>query len=231
MKSPSDIAVIVQARLSSERVPRKMVRPFADTTLFDIALSKLVRSSCIPSSNIYASVCEPELKQIASKYPINIYSRSYASANSDDSLRLIYEWHNTLPHKYIIKLNACSPLLKIETIDKFYNHFLNSQSDNLFGVYPVRDYFWSSEGSLITNWPSGHTIMNTKAAELVYKAAHVLYASRMDLISKDVFMADFSNGSPLSLYPMEEYECFDIDFEWQFKVAELLYRNQYQELA
>jgi len=226
MRSPSDIAIIVQARLSSERVPNKMIRPFAGTTLLDIALSKLTASLNIPHSNIYVSVFESELKEIAVKYPVNIYHRSRESANSDDSLRLIYEWHDKLPYKYVIKLNACSPLLRIETIDRFYSSFLATSAENLFGVIPLRDYFWSKDGLLLTAWPSEHTIMNTKAAEIVFKAAHVLYASRMDVISKNIFMCDFSASSPLSLFPMNELECFDIDYEWQFQVGQFLYLNQ-----
>ena len=41
MKKASEVAVLVQARLSSERCPRKMVRPFAGTTITDITLSHI----------------------------------------------------------------------------------------------------------------------------------------------------------------------------------------------
>ena len=65
--------------------------------------------------------------------------------------------------------------------------------------------------------------MNTKAVEITYKAAHVLYASRMDIIKDDMFMGDFQKEGGIKLYPMDELECFDIDYEWQFKVGEKLY--------
>ena len=32
----------------------------------------------------------------------------------------MYEWHNKLPFKYVIKINGCLPLLKTETIDEFH---------------------------------------------------------------------------------------------------------------
>ena len=38
MKSIDDIAVVIQARLGSQRVPQKMIRPIAGTTLTDVAL-------------------------------------------------------------------------------------------------------------------------------------------------------------------------------------------------
>ena len=47
MKSVNDIAVIVQARTNSQRIPNKMLRPFANTNLFELVLSKLLKSKVI----------------------------------------------------------------------------------------------------------------------------------------------------------------------------------------
>ena len=222
MKNIKDIVVIVQARTNSQRIPNKMLRSFAGTNLFKLILSKLLNSKIIPKENIITSVYEDELKQIANDLDINIYNRSYESANNDNSLQKIYEWHDKLPFKYIIKINGCSPLLKIETIDKFIQQFIEQEEENLFGVIETKDYYWNKEGKLVTPWPKNQTLMNTKAVETTYKAAHVLYASRMDLIKENIFMGDFQKEGGIKLYPMNELECFDIDYEWQFKVGEKL---------
>ena len=223
MKNIKDIAVIVQARTNSQRIPNKMLRPFADTNLFKLTLSKLLKSEIIPQQNIIASVYEDELKQIANSLNVNIYNRSYESANNDNSLQKIYEWHNKLPFKYVIKVNGCSPLLKIETIDKFTQQFIEQKEENLFGVIETKDYYWNKEGKLTTPWPENQTLMNTKAVEITYKAAHVLYASKINIIKNNRFMGDFQKEGGIKLYPMDELECFDIDYEWQFKVGEKLY--------
>ena len=223
MKNIKDIAVIVQARTNSQRIPNKMLRPFANTNLFELVLSKLLKSKVIPKQNIIASVYEDELKEIANNLNVNTYNRSYESANNDNSLQKIYEWHDKLPFKYVIKVNGCSPLLKIETIDKFIQQFIKQKEENLFGVIETKDYYWNKEGKLITPWPKNQTIMNTKAVETTYKAAHVLYASRMDLIKNNMFMGDFQKKGGIKLYPIDELECFDIDYEWQFKVGEKIF--------
>ena len=224
MKSVNDIAVIVQARTNSQRIPNKMLRPFANTNLFELVLSKLLKSKIIPQQNIIVSVYEDELKEIANNLNVNTYNRSYESANNDNSLQKIYEWHDKLPFKYVIKVNGCSPLLKIETIDKFIQQFIKQKEENLFGAIETKDYYWNKEGKLITPWPKNQTIMNTKAVETTYKAAHVLYASRMDLIKNNMFMGDFQKKGGIKLYPMDELECFDIDYEWQFKVGEKIFK-------
>jgi len=225
MKSISDVVVIIQSRLNSQRVPKKMIRPFADSNLFEIAINKVLASKIIPRENVCLSIYDYELNTIASRYNVNVFDRSYESANNDNSLQKIYEWHDKLPFKYVIKLNPCSPLLKTETIDSFVEQFLQQDEENLFGVIPMKDYFWNKGGKLITPWPEDQTIMNTKAVETTYKAAHVLYASRMDLISRNMFMGDFSKEGGIKLYEMNELECFDIDYEWQFNVAEMIYKN------
>ena len=118
-------------------------------------------------------------------------------------------------------------LLKIETIDSFINAYIKSPHDGMFGVIEKRNYFWDENHDLITEWPKGADVLNTKMVGKTYEAAHCLYAGRMDAIKKGVWMASppFSKNNP-ALYSMPEGECFDIDYEWQFNVAEIFYSNE-----
>jgi len=220
MKNIKDILFIIQARLNSQRLPNKMLRSFKGSNLFGMAMTKVLLSDFIPKDNFYVSVYEQELIDEASKLGVNIFKRSHESANNDDDLQKIYEWHDKLPFKYVIKINACSPFLKIDTINDFARQFVEQEEENLFGVIEQKDYFWNKEGLMITPWPEDQTIMNTKAVEPTYKAAHVLYASRMDIIKDYMFMGDFFEEGGIKLFPMNELEAFDIDYEWQFTLAE-----------
>ena len=53
MKKIDDVCVVVQARLGSQRVPGKMLRPFANSTLTDILLDKLKFSQVIPKKKYF----------------------------------------------------------------------------------------------------------------------------------------------------------------------------------
>lgn len=227
MKPLDSVAIIVQARLNSQRVPKKMIRPFYGTTLYDLVLEKIKEALPSKAEHIWASVYEPELVDIARKQGVNVFNRSRASANNDNSLQMIYEWHNKLPenYKYVMIVSGCNPLLEPNTIREFYNKFIAQDEENLFAVIEKKQYYWNKEGSLVTPWPEGQTIMNTKAVEPTYEAAHVLYASRLDLIKEDKFMGDFEAPGGIKLFQMPELEAFDIDYEWQFKVAEKLYET------
>lgn len=222
MKNINDICFIITARLNSQRVPKKMCRKFHDTTLLDICFKKLLNSKNIPKKNIYASLYDEELKIIANKYDINIFNRTYESANNDNSLKTIYEWYNKLNYKYVILINPCQPFLSINTIDNFVSSFLSSSYDGMFGVIKKKNYFWNKQHEMITPWPKDQTILNTKAVEESFEAAHALYASRMDIIENDKFLGEFKKNDPV-LFEMEEFETFDIDYEWQFNFAEKYY--------
>ena len=224
MKDKKDICIVVQARLGSQRVPGKMLRPFANTNLTEILFSKLKKSKVIPLNNIYFSAYEKELKDVAKKHNINIFNRTEQSANSEgEPLSEIYEWHNQLPYKYVVLISACNPLLKIETIDSFIKDFTQAEEEGGFAVFEKKTYYWNKQGAPITDW-KGATIMNTKFVEPIYEAAHCLYASRLDIIKEGHWM-DTNYPPKPKLFIMDELETFDIDYEWQFNIGEQLYNE------
>lgn len=223
MKQIQDICILVQARMGSQRVPGKMLRPFAETTLIDILFEKLCQSTIIPKSNIYFSAYEDELKHVGHKHGINIFNRSKESAFAETDMQLIYEWHDKLPFKYVVLVSACNPLLTIETIDAFINSFIESDKQGAFAVFEKKTYYWNKDGQAITDW-QGASIMNTKFVEPIYEAAHCLYASPLDIIKDGHWMDTVSPPQP-ELFVMKELEAFDIDYEWQFELGEYLYKR------
>lgn len=225
MKNLDDIAVVIQARLSSQRIPEKMIKSFAETTLFDIAIEKVTSSEFIPKKNFYLSVYEQELVDIGRGHDVNFYLRSERSARSEGTpMTDMYEWWDKLQFKYCVLINGCAPFLKTETIDNFVKAYINSDSEGLFGVMEKKNYFWNAEGRLVTPWPASEACMNTKVVEATYEAAHCLYAGRMDLIEQGIWMGDFQKPGDIELFLMNEEECLDIDYPWQFELCEALYR-------
>tara|TARA_Y100000389_G_C17454926_1_gene517463 strand:- start:1187 stop:1870 length:684 start_codon:yes stop_codon:yes gene_type:complete len=222
MKDINDILFIVEARLHSSRMHQKMIRDFANTTLLDLLLSKLKSIDLIPKDNLYLSAYEDEIKDIGNKHNINIFNRSIESANAED-LQTIKEWHNKLPFKYVIAINPCTPLIKIETIKDFIKYFIESEDEGAFSVFKKQTYYWDKNGKMITNWPDGQQMFNTKFIDPIYEAAHVLYASRLDIIKKGYYITDKLPVEP-HLFVINELEAFDIDYDYQFKVAEQLYK-------
>ena len=222
MKNREDICVIVQARLGSQRIPKKMAKNFSDTTLLDIAIKKIKECNAFNISQFHISLWESELKDIAKKHEVNIFNRSETSANSEGTpMSTMYEWWNKLPYKYCILVNACNPFLKKETIDSFFESYANSEATGMFAVVEKKNYFWNEQSSLLT--PLIEDVMNTKTVNPTYEAAHCLYASKMSDIGRGVWMGDFNIPGEIELYPISEFESLDIDYQWQFDMCEKLW--------
>lgn len=205
-----------------------MLRSFAGTNLFEIAIKK-VKESIIPDNQFRASVYEDELKDVVDRHGLICYNRSELSANNDTSLQTIYEWHDKYPeYKYAVIINACNLFLEVETINVFIEKYLASEYDGLFAVMPKKQYYWDSNGNLITAWPEGNNLMNTKAVGVTYEAAHVLYAGRLDQIAEGKWMGDppYSKNAP-ALVEISEFESLDIDYEWQFEVYTTYWEKLY----
>lgn len=227
MKALEDIAVVVQARLGSQRVPQKMIRAFAGTTLLEIALDKIKSCASIDARRIYLAVHEPELAQIGRRCGVNVFRRSARSASSEgEPIAELYEWWDRLPCRYAVLVNACLPLLQAGTIDAFVRRYAASEADGLFGVIERRNYFWDTAGRMLGHAPSARAVMNTKFVGVTYEAAHALYAGRMDRIGEGVWMGDLRRPGEIELFPISEEETLDIDHPWQFEMAESFYNRR-----
>lgn len=224
MKNVKDVLFLTQARLNSERLPRKMLRPFAGSSLMEICIEKMQRSEIIPAENLYVSVYEQELIDLALKRGVNVYRRSLESVTDEGiTLQKIYEWYKKLPFKYYVMVSACFPLLSVETIDGFIQHFLDSSHEGLFAVVERRTYYWDKNGKMLNDWPAGK-LLDTKIVDPIYEAGHCLYGGTMEQIGQGFHMGTFSKKDDPELFVMKnEKEAFDIDWPWQFEVNELLY--------
>jgi CMP-N-acetylneuraminic acid synthetase len=231
LKDPKRICVIVQTRLSSQRLPEKMIKPFAGTTLTDICLKKIRNLKEInPFEDFYLSAYEDELKDIAKNHGLKSFERSRESAFSEGTpLGEMYDWWDKLDYDYCILINACAPFLESSTIDSFIKYYREIEEDGLFGVMKKKNYFWDKEGKLITPWTKTESCMNTKTVEHTFEAAHCLYAGRLDTIGDGIWMGDFQKPGDIELYEMEEQECLDIDYPWQFIMCESIYKQKNKE--
>ena len=81
------IAGFIQARTESQRCSNKMLRPFADTSLIELALTKFTKPQ--NSFSLYFTAYEEELKLIGRKYSSPMIPRSKESTESEEEHLLI----------------------------------------------------------------------------------------------------------------------------------------------
>ena len=178
MKDPSRIFYVINARVDSKRVPNKMLRSFGGTTLIDIALEKIKKTS-IPLDQFRLASYDQALLDKAEEHGLRYHRRSFQSSQEERKLDSLYEWYDQYEADFVVLINPCLPFLSIETIDSFVDSYLNSEESGLFAVVKRRNYFWDSDFQLIT--PLDGQFMNTKHVQPTYEAAHVSLRKRHSL--------------------------------------------------
>lgn len=221
LKDINKILFIVQARTGSTRVKNKMTREIKPgLTLFSNAI-EIVKKSKIPLNNFYTSVNEEELIKTANKCGVNIFHRSVESANESQDLLKIFEWHK-LDFDYYVIISACCPFLKPSTINSFIDFFLSKECNGLMSVVKRRNVLWDSNMKLLNSKESDD--FQTQTLPHYYEAAHCLYAGSMRrLKNENIHMGNFSINDPM-IFEMDEYESFDVDYEWQFNIVNSMFQ-------
>lgn len=212
--------VFTQARLNSQRVPRKMVKEFCGTNLWRLACSKLEKLA-VSYDKKWVACYDQELKDIAKPYNINIFNRTEGSANAETDVKLIWEICQSAPYEYYIMFNPCAPLLKIQTIERFISEFLQSPHHSMFGVMPVKNYFWNENGELFH--PPNTKMFNTKLCQTTYTAVHLMYAGRTLDINQGIQLGDFTKNNPVLFIMDDKIECLDIDDPSDWDIASAVY--------
>lgn len=223
MKQLSDILFIVQARLNSSRMPGKMLKPFAGTNLMQVTINK-VKQSIIPPKNFYLSINDPQLIELANNNNINVYKRGNLSIDNSKILSLseTWDWWDKLPFKYFVLINACNPLMEVETLNNFIKEFQKVER-GLISVIEHKRWFYTPKGKFLQENYGGDNAWNTFNSQWVESlySNGPLKGGIMEDIGKNIHIHDFKTPPLVFKYPKNEY--YDIDYQDEFDIAEKLY--------
>ena len=120
--------ILIQARLSSTRLPRKVLLPLGDSTVLGVLLRQI--SSFANSRNlpiIIASTSNPsdnDLESYCASQGINFFRGSEANV-----LSRFYHAAQLYSLDAIIRLTADCPLICPNQLAKLYDHFVDNQLD------------------------------------------------------------------------------------------------------
>lgn len=213
-------------RKGSQRVPNKNTRPFAGVEggLLRIKLEQLL--SCKKIDKIYLSSDDDVVLDIGQSMHDNriIISKRpdylcQSSTSTDEVIR--YVPNLIKEDATIIWTHVTSPFLKAETyenmLDMYYEHLLDF--DSLMSVNELRTFIWKKEGAInydrmVERWPRTQTLETWYEINSgVFIADRSIYTKLLDRIGRHIF-----------LYPTSKIESFDIDWQEDFDLAEILYK-------
>jgi len=215
------VIALGNARLGSTRCPGKMLRPFAGTTLTEIAVRRLARTTQF--DGVYFAAYEEELKDIVRKYPeVTLIERSEASALASEPITLVHEYLREIDCDYVMWVNSCHALLLPETLDEAVRFFrTHPEIRSMTAVTKTRNWFYTMDGRPVNN--PDPRIVNTMLTPAMWEVRHAFH-----LFRKEHFFltASYWNNRPMDpyLYEIDPLEALDVDTELDFLIAEQVYR-------
>jgi len=215
-----NISIVFNARVSSTRVPNKLLRPFANSSLFEIALKKLSKAKFI--DNVYVGIGDEELVEIAKKYPnIKILRREKdAIKKGTHDQRITFRHYGLIETDYIMVVNPCQPLLSLETLERAVNHFKTVEAISYTAGVKTGDWIFNSNGEALTIVDKNNVTTNKDTS--FYKGCHSFHIINKNLFVKNGYHWEFKINDPAIILVPEE-EVFDVDSLIDFDYTE----NQY----
>jgi CMP-N-acetylneuraminic acid synthetase len=214
------ISAVINARLESSRVPRKLVRPFAGTTLLEIALAKLDRMNFCEKR--YLGAADAELKSLASRYEsVEILEREGAAVKRGvNPPEVTFAHYLQVPSDYILVFNPCLPFLTVETVRRAVEYFHGTEFPSYTSAVPTREWIFDAEGNALTN--SDPRNVTTNIGRVFYKAAHAFHIVNKRFFETYGYFWRFVRHDP-HLIEIPEEEAVDVDSELEFAFAEFRY--------
>ena len=218
----ASISALINARLKSTRLPKKLLLPFCNSTLIDIALEKLNKMEFF--EHRYFAIAEDELEIRADNYQnIEILKRDPKSVNPGyGDHKKIYEHYKLIDSDYIMWINPCHPLLTIKTLKKVCDKFHESNHNSYTSVITSQDWIFNEEGYAITN--KSAEMLSSDHSPKFYKVAHAFHIINKDFFLKNNQVWTLNKNDP-SLIEIPQEESYDVNTKMEFEIAEAAYKR------
>lgn len=211
------LTAVVPVRAGSQRVKNKNTKPFADSNLLKIKLETLKKISMI--DNIVVNSDSDEMLDIALSYGVSTHKREeyYASSECDNS-EFFKHIAETTDTDYIMCSHVTSPLISAETYFSCVDKFMNSNIENLVTVCDVKHHMWLDGKPL--NYNPSESPNSQDLPDIVGLTYGISILGKDDMIKHKNVVTD----NPY-FYRLDEIESIDIDTEFDFMIAEYVYKK------
>ena len=225
------IAFFLPARKGSERVKNKNTRSFAgiEGGLVENKIRQLLSTKHV--DEIILSTNDEVCMEVSQKFTLDSRLRIVARPDnlclSSTNLQDLICYVPTITDAdHILWGHVTTPLAGANEYDKgieLYLSKLHEGYDSLVGVTELKNFLLNREGKLINNttnipWP------RTQDLEPLYEINHTMF-----LAKREVYIEQKNRiGVNPMLHVMDEIHSFDIDWEDDFTIAEVMYKNLYR---
>lgn len=219
------IVALVPMRHHSQRVPGKNYRLLAGKPLFHHIILNLM--ACPEIHEIVVDTdSEPIIDGLHKDFPsVRIIGRpQHLRADSISMNEILAFDTSQVEADFYLQTHSTNPLLRAETISKAVKTFLNNFPvyDSLFGVTRRQVRLWDQLGRAINHNPA--ILLQTQDLPPVFEENSCIYIfTRQILLDRRNRLGE----RPL-MFEIDAAEAWDIDNELDFKIVDLLFKQQEQ---
>ena len=220
MTTAPTVSVYVPARLNSQRLPRKALRPFNGRPLVATILTTLKDAAAV--TDFALNTESEEIAAVAEAMDVAVYRRAPALAQADTTTEeILADFAQGCRGDYVAAINPTNPLLTSATIDRFFAEMIADGADTAFSVSRYRKHVLI-DGAPINYSPFGpHP--RTQDVREVSMLNWAIVAWRTEMVRRMV------RGRGDSIYlgrtaflAIPGIEATDIDDEADFQMAQAL---------
>lgn len=218
---------IIPARGGSKRIPRKNVRKLNGHPLISYTINAAKQSDVF--SKIIVSTDDPEIKEVALMEGVSVDDRPERMATDIATkvqvVKEFIERTNAIKDFDVVTamLPTCPFRTSSDVIGAFTNFVEEDSCDFLVGVteyeFPIQLALKLGQGNLVSmNFENGYKTTRSQNIEKMYHPNGAIYMATIKaFLEKETFF----NEKMIS-YKMPAIRSFDIDYPYQFEMAELL---------
>lgn len=221
-QQPSIVA-IVPMRHNSERVPGKNYRLFAGKPLYHAIIQVL--QACPLITRIVIDTDSPAIfADAGNSFPdVLVLERpEYLREGAIPMNDVLLHTTSQVAADFYLQTHSTNPLLLGSTLTRALNTFLSKYPlyDSLFTVTRLQTRLWDSLTRAINHNPA--LLMRTQDLPPIYEENSCLY-----LFTRQILQEEHNRiGKRPMMFEIERDEAWDIDEEFDFRVAEFLYQQR-----
>lgn len=217
IKKNGKITCVIPVRSGSIRCKNKNIRQFNDTNLLVNKINILKQVEEIDNI-IVSSNCD-QMLEIAKQCGVNIEKRDPYYARSETTGSELYKYiSNVCDNEILCYANVVAPLVTVENIKNMIKIYRNKNYDSVSSVINLKHFMWKN------NKPFNFNTQNTPRSQDLDNIYSPTFGV-MIIDKKYVYDTTSLIGYNPYFYELSQIEGIDIDTNYDFIVAELLYKN------
>lgn len=219
------VTALLPMKGNSERVPKKNLKNFNGTPLYQIILDKLLELKIIDEIIINTD-CPNIRESIQSKYTEKVLVRDRPDSIRGDFVSMNKIIENDLDNsdgEIYIQTHSTNPLLEVSSIDRAIHKMLEigTSNDSIFSVTKIQTRFYDINGKAINHNPQ--ELVRTQDLPPIFEENSCFY-----IFTKNSFKQSGGKriGSKPLMFEIDKIEAIDIDNIEDFIIAEAIHKSR-----